>query len=154
MEKQDAYTSLEDHILPVSCWQDEIIHFSWAKGQMLGEKKEYARYQVQKLLGDGTFGRVLLCRDSKENQEVAVKVIRDVRRLAKAAGAEPSGQMREQKVHAVAARSTFGSQNVQNTTFGALLEVEMWKKYTASWREAHFEVKVCNAPQVRSAFGS
>ena len=37
-------------------------------------------------------------------------------RLAKAAGAEPSGQMRDEKVHAVVARSTFRSQNVQSTT--------------------------------------
>ena len=37
-------------------------------------------------------------------------------RLAKAAGAEPAGQMRDEKVHAVAARSTFPSQNVQNTS--------------------------------------
>ena len=37
-------------------------------------------------------------------------------RLAKAAGAEPSGQMRDEKVHAVVARSTFRSQNLQNTT--------------------------------------
>ena len=36
-------------------------------------------------------------------------------RLAKAAGAEPAGQMRHEKLHAVVARSTFGSQNVQNT---------------------------------------
>ena len=36
-------------------------------------------------------------------------------RLAKAAGAEPSGQMRHEKVHAVVARSTFPSQNGQNT---------------------------------------
>ena len=36
-------------------------------------------------------------------------------RLAKAAGAEPAGQMRDEKVHAVVARSTFPSQNVQNT---------------------------------------
>ena len=36
-------------------------------------------------------------------------------RLAKAAGAEPSGQMRDEKLHAVAARSTFRSQNVENT---------------------------------------
>ena len=36
-------------------------------------------------------------------------------RLAKAAGAEPSGQMRDEKLHAVVARSTFPSQNVQNT---------------------------------------
>ena len=37
-------------------------------------------------------------------------------RLAKAAGAEPFGQMRDEKLHAVVARSTFPSQNVQNTT--------------------------------------
>jgi len=36
-------------------------------------------------------------------------------RLAKAAGAEPSGQMRDEKLHAVVARSTFRSQNVQST---------------------------------------
>ena len=37
-------------------------------------------------------------------------------RLAQAAGAEPSGQMRDEKLHAVLARSTFRSQNVQNTS--------------------------------------
>ena len=37
-------------------------------------------------------------------------------RLAKAAGAEPAGQMRDDKLHAVVARSTFRSQNVQNTS--------------------------------------
>ena len=36
-------------------------------------------------------------------------------RLAKAAGAEPAGQMRDEKLHALVARSTFRSQNVQNT---------------------------------------
>ena len=36
-------------------------------------------------------------------------------RLAKAAGADPAGQMRDEKVHAVVARSTCPSQNVQNT---------------------------------------
>ena len=36
-------------------------------------------------------------------------------RLARAAGAEPAGQMRDEKVHAVVARSTTPSQNVQNT---------------------------------------
>ena len=37
-------------------------------------------------------------------------------RLAKAAGAEPAGQMRDEQLHAVLARSTFRSQNVQNTS--------------------------------------
>ena len=37
-------------------------------------------------------------------------------RLAKAAGAEPCGQMRDEKLHAVVARSALPSQNVQNTS--------------------------------------
>ena len=36
-------------------------------------------------------------------------------RLAKAAGAEPCGQMRDGKLHAVVGRSKFPSQNVQST---------------------------------------
>ena len=36
-------------------------------------------------------------------------------RLAKAAGAEPAGQRRDEKLHAVVARSTFPSQNVRST---------------------------------------
>ena len=107
-------------------------------------------------------------------------------RLAKAAGAEPAGQMRDEKLHAVVARSTFPSQNVQNTpgsdhfwklrcrksarrcgakhiskskctkhtNLGPLLEVEMSKKCTPLWREAHFEVKMHKTPQCRTTFGS
>ena len=107
-------------------------------------------------------------------------------RLAKAAGAEPAGQMRDEKLHAVVARSTFRSQNVQNTSApdhfwklrcrksargcgakhmskskctkhtssGPLLEVEMSKKCTPLWREAHVEVKKYKTPQLRTTFGS
>ena len=107
-------------------------------------------------------------------------------RLAKAAGAEPAGQMRDEKVHAVVARSTFGSQNVQSTPFsdhfwklrcrksarrcgakhilkskctkhtrfGPLLEVEMSKKCTPLWREAHFQVKMYKTHHSRTTFGS
>ena len=39
------------------------------------------------------------------------------RRLDKAAGAEPSGQMRDEKLHAIVAQSTCPNQNVQSTTF-------------------------------------
>ena len=48
-------------------------------------------------------------------------------RLAKAAGAEAAGQMRDEKLHAVVARSTFGSQMLKTPGFGPLLEVEMSK---------------------------
>ena len=107
-------------------------------------------------------------------------------RLAKKAGAEPAGQMSDEKLHAVVARSTFPSQNVQNTPWsdhfwklrcrksarrcgakhiskskctkhlsvGRLLEVEMSKKCTSLWREAHLELKMCKTPWCRTTFGS
>ena len=84
------------------------------------------------------------------------------------------------------ARSTFPSQNVQNTSasdhfwklrcgksarrcgakhiskskctkhlsLGPLLEVEMSKKCTPLWREAHFQVKMYKTSHVRATFGS
>ena len=90
-----------------------------------------------------------------------------------------------EKVHAVVARSTFRSQNVQNTrgsdhfwklrcrksarrcgakhiskskctkhlSFGPLLEVEMLKKRTPLWREAHFQVKSVKNWRSRTTFG-
>jgi len=75
------------------------------------------------------------------------------RRLAEAAGAEPSGQMRDEKLHAVVARSTF-PKCTKHTRFGPLLEVEMSKKCTPLWREAHFQVKMCKTHHVRTIFGS
>ena len=47
------------------------------------------------------------------------------------------------------AQSTFRSQNW--STFG--LGVEMPKKGTRLWREAHLEVKTVKAPHVRTTFG-
>ena len=45
-------------------------------------------------------------------------------RLAKAAGAEPSGQMRDEKLHAVVARSAFRSPKcTKHLSFRALLRV-------------------------------
>ena len=48
-------------------------------------------------------------------------------RLAKAAGAETPGQMRNEKLHAVVARS-------KHVGFGRLLEVEMLKKCAPLWK--------------------
>ena len=90
-----------------------------------------------------------------------------------------------EKAHAVVARSTFPSQNVQNTSasdrfwklrcrksarrcgakhiskskvlktdgLGPLLEVEMSKKCTPLWREAHFQVKSVKNWRSRTTFG-
>jgi len=94
--------------------------------------------------------------------------------------------MRDEKLHAAVARSTFGSQNAQSkpgsehfwklgcrkiarrcgakhiskskrakcSTFGALLEVEMFEKCTPLWRVAHFQVKKLKTPHIRTASGS
>ena len=60
-----------------------------------------------------------------------------------------------EKVHAVVARSTFPSQNVQNTPrshhFG---KFRCWKSARRCWREAHFEVKMYKALGVRTTFRS
>ena len=67
-------------------------------------------------------------------------------RLAKAAGAEPCGQMRDEKLHAIVARSTCHhiskSKCAKHLMLGALLEVEMSKKCKQLRREAHFQVKM------------
>ena len=63
-------------------------------------------------------GRRKKTREEKESEasRFVVPEARKVGLLAKAAGAEPSGQMRDEKLHAIVARSTFSSQNVQNTS--------------------------------------
>ena len=66
-------------------------------------------------------------------------------RLAKAAGAEPCGQMRDEKLHAGVARNTFPSQNAQAHHFGPLWKLTWSKKCTSVWREAHFQVKTRKA---------
>ena len=68
-----------------------------------------------------------------------------------AAGAEPSGQMSDEKLHTVVARSTYRSQDVQ---IGPFFQVEMSKKCTALWCEAHFQVKMHKAHHSRTTFES
>ena len=58
-----------------------------------------------------------------------------------------------EKVHAVVARSTFPSRCWKHQGFGPLLEVQMSKKCTPLWREAHVEVKMLKTPGVRTTFG-
>ena len=65
-------------------------------------------------------------------------------RLAKAAGAEPAGQMRDEALHA-GAKHICKSKCTKHLSVGRLLEVEMSKKCTPLWREAHFEVKMLKA---------
>ena len=45
------------------------------------------------------------------------------------------------------------SKCAKHTRFGPLLEVQMSKKCTPLWREAHFQVKMYKTHQVRATFG-
>ena len=46
------------------------------------------------------------------------------------------------------------SKCTKHTRLGPLLEVEMSKKCTPLWREAHFQVRMYKSHQVRTTFGS
>ena len=75
-------------------------------------------------------------------------------KLAKAAGAEPAGQMRDEKLHALVARSTFEVKmhktHQVRTTFGSW-DVE---KVHAVVARSTFEVKMLKTLGVRTTFGS
>ena len=73
-------------------------------------------------------------------------------RLAKAAGAEPAGQMRDEQLHDVLWREAHFEVKMYKThQLRTTLEVEMSKKCTPMWREANFEVKMYKTHQ---GFGS
>ena len=59
-----------------------------------------------------------------------------------------------EKVHAVVARSTFASQNVQNTSASHHFWRFRSKKCMPLWREAHLEVTMYKTHHVRTTFGS
>ena len=76
-------------------------------------------------------------------------------RLAKAAGAELCGQMRDEKLHAVVARSTFPSQNVQNTPGPDHFWKLRCRKSARHCGAKHISKSKCaNTHHVRTTFGS
>ena len=68
-------------------------------------------------------------------------------RLAKAAGAEPSGEVRDQKLHTVVGQSASRSQRQKHLMLGARLEVQMSKKCTPLWCEAFRSQSVKSRPR-------
>ena len=62
-------------------------------------------------------------------------------RLAKKAGAEPSGEMRDERLHFAWCEAHVEVKIKKHFSFGAFLKVEILKKCTPSWREAHFQVE-------------
>ena len=62
-------------------------------------------------------------------------------RLAKAAGAEVAAQSRQEKLHTAVARSTFLSQNVQNTSAAD----HFWKVGCVKMARRCSEKHICNS---------
>ena len=75
-------------------------------------------------------------------------------RLAKAAGAEPSGEMRDEKLHAVVARSTCGSQNVQYTSAPDHFCKLRCRKGPCHCSAKHISKSKCTRHHARSTFAS
>ena len=151
------------------------VFFEWfgaPEGRKVGSLKRRVRSQLAR-------GEMKNCTPLWREAHFQVK-------MYKTSGAQSTfGSCDVEKVHAVVARSTFPSQNVQNTwcsehfwklrcrksarrcgakhiskskctkhlVLRALLEVEMSKKCTPLWREAHFEVKMFKTLGVRTTFG-
>ena len=148
------------------------LFFQWfaaPEGRKVGSRSQLARWEMKN------------CTPLRREAHLQVK-------MYKTPGSQSTfGSWDVEKVHAVVARSTFRSENVQNTPgvdhfwqlrcrksarrCGAkhiskwkctkhtrcrpLLAVEMSKKRTPLWREAHFEVKMYKKPhKVRTTFGS
>lgn len=65
--------------------KEKPSHFRWKCDMGIGPR---GRYIVKAHLGDGTFGRVLACKDVKSGDMVAVKVVKDVKSFCENAEAE------------------------------------------------------------------
>ena len=72
-------------------------------------------------------------------------------RITKAVGVEPPGRMRDQKMHAAVARSTFWSQNAKKPCSGQFWQLRC-RKSARSCGEAHVKVKSLKTLQPRSTF--
>ena len=76
-------------------------------------------------------------------------------RLAKAAGAETYGEMRHEKIaRRCGAKHISKSKCTKHQRIGPLLALQMSKKCTPLWREAHPQVKMYKTHQGLTTFGS
>ena len=151
------------------------VFFQWfvaPEGRKVGSLKRRVRSQL-------ATGAMKICTPLWREAHFQVKMYKTPQRRTS------FGSCDVEKVHAVVARSTFRSQNVQNTPAsdhfwklwcrksarrcgakhiskskctkhtrsGPLLEVEMSKKCTPLWREAHFQVKSVKNWRSRTTFG-
>ena len=92
--------------------------------------------------------------DVKKVQAVVARSTFRSQNVQNTRGADHFWQLRCRKsARRCGAKHTSKSKCTKHTRFGPLLEVEMSKKCTPLWREAHFEVKMYKTLHVRATFG-
>ena len=74
-------------------------------------------------------------------------------RLAKAAGAGPSGEMRDEQLHTVAARKTFRSENAKSTSCSGRVWSLTHSRSVRRCAAKHVRKTMAKAPHARSTFG-
>ena len=110
--------------------------FSAHKGETPGAQTAFGSWDVEKV-------HAVVARSTFPSQNV-----RSTR------GADHFWQLRCRKsARRCGAKHISKSKCTKHTTFGPLLEVEMSKKCTPLWREAHFQVKMYKTLGVRTTFG-
>ena len=120
------------------------VYFQWfvaPEGRKVGSLKRRVRSQL-------ATGAMKNCTPLWREAHFQVKMYKTPQRRT------TFGSCDVEKVHAVVARSTFPSQNVQNTSASDhFWRFRCRKKCTPLWREAHFQVKMYKTPGVRTTFG-
>ena len=94
-------------VKPPTIWTDEKQRWEESEKRREEERERVSRKKIQVREKVGKSRNTVFSND--------LWLLRVTSRLARAAGVEPAGQMRDKKLHAVVERSTFASQNVQNT---------------------------------------
>ncbi|KAI0032520.1 CMGC CLK protein kinase [Vararia minispora EC-137] len=79
---EDARLSLDAPVASTSC-DDKEGHYIIREGDIINK-----RYTIVRLLGQGTFGKVVECLDNQTGQRVAVKVIRAIQKYRDASKIE------------------------------------------------------------------
>ena len=115
----------------------------WRKAHF--QVKMYKAHQVRTTFGDSDVEKVhaVVARSTFPSQNVR-----------STPGPDHFWQLRCRKsARRCGAKHISKSKCTKHTRSGPLLAVEMSKKCTPLWREAHFQVKMYKAPHVRATFG-
>ena len=125
-------------------WDVEKVHAVVARST-------FPSQNVQSTPGSDHFWKF---RRRKSARRCGAKHISKSKRLQNTPGSDHFWKLRCRKsARRCGAKHISKSKCTKRTMFGPLLEVQISKKWTPLWGEAHFEVKMLKSPGVRTTFG-